>query len=101
MTFIILVIAALLILSFPTLRCAVSHPLKLVRYGVVDLYQYVKYQKWNECSTGELIAYVGLFGKGKTLSAVHKVVSMYKQYAADVGRAAGQGAVQRGLVYPL
>lgn len=65
MTFIILVIAALLILSFPTLRCAVSHPLKLVRYGVVDLYQYIKYQKWNECSTGELIAYVGLFGKGK------------------------------------
>ena len=80
MTFIILVIAALLILSFPTLRCAVSHPLKLVRYGVVDLYQYIKYQKWNECSTGELIAYVGLFGKGKTLSAVHKVVSMYEQY---------------------
>ena len=56
MTFIILVIAALLILSFPTLRCAVSHPLKLVRYGVVYLYQYIKYQKWNECSTGELIA---------------------------------------------
>lgn len=30
--------------------------------------------------TGELVAYVGLFGKGKTLSAVHKVVTAYKKY---------------------
>lgn len=80
MTFIIMVIVALCLFSFPTLRCAVFHPIKLVRYGVVDLYQYIKYQRWNECSTGELVAYVGLFGKGKTLSAVHKVVSMYEQY---------------------
>ena len=80
MAFIIMVIIALCLFSFPTLRCAVFHPVKLVRYGVVDLYEYIKYQRWNECSTGELIAYVGLFGKGKTLSAVHKVVSMYEQY---------------------
>ena len=64
----------------PTIRCAFFHPVKLVRYGAVDLFQYLKYRKWNECRTGELVAYVGLFGKGKTLSAVHKVVSMYKQY---------------------
>ena len=70
----------LALVFFPTLRCAVCHPVKLVRYGAVDLYQYLKYQKWNECKTGELVAYVGLFGKGKTLSAVHKVVSMYEQY---------------------
>ena len=54
--------------------------MKLVRYGVTDLYAYIKYRRWNECKTGELVAYVGLFGKGKTLSAVHKVVSMYEQY---------------------
>lgn len=64
----------------PTIRCAFFHPVKLVRYGAVDLFQYLKYRKWNECRTGELVAYVGLFGKGKTLSAVHKVVSMYEQY---------------------
>ena len=54
-----------------TIRCAFFHPVKLVRYGAVDLFQYLKYRKWNECRTGELVAYVGLFGKGKTLSAVH------------------------------
>lgn len=30
--------------------------------------------------TGELVAYTGLFGKGKTLSAVHRVVTAYKHY---------------------
>ena len=72
MAFIIMVIIALCLFSFPTLRCAVFHPVKLVRYGAVDLYEYIKYQKWNECKTGELVAYVGLFGKGKTLSAVQR-----------------------------
>lgn len=68
------------ILSFPTLRCAFFHPVKMFRYAPVDLLKYFRYERWNECQTGELVAYVGLFGKGKTLSAVHKVVSMYNQY---------------------
>lgn len=80
MAVIILIGLGLVLALCPTIRCALFHPVKLVRYGAVDLFQYLKYRKWNECRTGELVAYVGLFGKGKTLSAVHKVVSMYEQY---------------------
>ena len=80
MAVIILIGLGLVLALCPTIRCAFFHPVKLVRYGAVDLFQYLKYRKWNECRTGELVAYVGLFGKGKTLSAVHKVVSMYEQY---------------------
>lgn len=80
MTLIILIIVALVLVYFPTLRCALCHPVKLTRYGVSDLIRYIRFQRWNECQTGELVAYVGLFGKGKTLSAVHKVVSMYERY---------------------
>ena len=80
MTLIILIIAALVLVYFPTLRCALLHPVQLTRYGVSDLIRYIRFQRWNECQTGELVAYVGLFGKGKTLSAVHKVVSMYERY---------------------
>ena len=53
MTFIILVIVVLLILSFPTLRCAVSHPIKLVHYGITDLYAYIKYQKVEQSAAPE------------------------------------------------
>lgn len=80
MTLLVLILAAVVLVWFPTLRCAVFHPVYLVRYGISDLIRYIKFERWNECKTGELVAYVGLFGKGKTLSAVHKVVSMYERY---------------------
>ncbi len=80
MVWIILLIALVLLAAFPALRCALFHPLKLIYFGSVDLLNYIKYQGWNNCPAGELVAYTGLFGKGKTLSAVHKVVSMYHQY---------------------
>lgn len=64
----------------PKIRCAFCHPISTIRYGVVDLYYYFLHNKANLYHTGELIAYVGLFGKGKTLSAVHRVVSAYNKY---------------------
>lgn len=76
----VLIVIAVLIACFPVLRCAVSHPVKLTGYAFRDLFEYIRYEKWNECQTGELVAYCGLFGKGKTLSAVHKVVGLYYQY---------------------
>lgn len=80
MWFLVLIVIALFLACSPVLRCAVSHPLKLTGYAFRDLFGYIRYEKWNECQTGELVAYVGLFGKGKTLSAVHKVVGLYYQY---------------------
>lgn len=61
-------------------RVIVTHPISTVRYGVIDLYKYFRYRCWNICATGTISCYVGLFGKGKTLSAVHRVVSLYKRY---------------------
>ena len=61
-------------------RVIVTHPISTVWYGVIDLYKYFRFHRWDECATGTISCYVGLFGKGKTLSAVHKVVSLYKRY---------------------
>lgn len=61
-------------------RVIVTHPISSVWYAVIDLYKYFRYRCWNVCATGTISCYVGLFGKGKTLSAVHKVVSLYKRY---------------------
>ena len=80
MVFIVLIVLVLALAAFPTLRCAVSHPFALVINGVKDLYRYIRHKESNLCPTGELVAYTGLFGKGKTLSAVHRVVSAYHQY---------------------
>lgn len=63
-----------------TFRVLALHPVGAIRYGVKDLAQYIKYHKWNNCSTGKLVCFVGLFGKGKTLSAVHHVLALYRRY---------------------
>lgn len=61
-------------------RTVVQHPFKTVFCALKDLYKYFRYCKWRNCKTGEIRCYVGLFGKGKTLSAVHRVLLLYKKY---------------------
>lgn len=61
-------------------RVTLSHPVKTVKNGFRDFVKYVRYKRWREYATGKILCYVGLFGKGKTLSAVHCVVSVYKKY---------------------
>lgn len=80
MIVIALIAVGFLLACCPKVRCCVCHPVLTVRYGAIDLYYYFKLNKKNLYHTGELVAYVGLFGKGKTLSAVHKVVSAYNNY---------------------
>lgn len=80
MLLIVLIVLTVVLASFPTLRCAVLHPVSLVWYGARDAFHYIRHHQYDLCGSGELVAYTGLFGKGKTLSAVHKVVTSYHQY---------------------
>lgn len=70
-----------LFILFPILSCFVFHPISDIKNGIVDLFFYFKHKKYNNCKgIGKLIMFIGLFGKGKTLSAVHTVVGLYKKY---------------------
>lgn len=80
MILLVMIGAVFALAMFPTLRCAVFHLVPLIVNGVRDLKQYIAHKEYNNYGTGELVAYTGLFGKGKTLSAVHRVVSAYHQY---------------------
>ena len=72
-------VVILLVIS-PLFRCAFFHPCSLTFFGVKDLFLYARHHEGDRCRTGELVAYTGLFGKGKTLSAVHRVVSAYRRF---------------------
>lgn len=83
MIFIIIVAFVLCVvieLFFPRLFCALVHPFKTVYYAVRDAVDCVKYKRYNQCPVGELVAFCGLFGRGKTLSAVHRICGMYERY---------------------
>lgn len=80
MLVIVLIALAFGLVMFPTFRCACFHPLAVIVNGAVDLKNYILHKEYNNYGTGELVAYTGLFGKGKTLSVVHRVVSAYNGY---------------------
>jgi len=80
LVFLLVIGVVVLLAFFPTIRCAVSHPISVSIYGIKDVWNYIWHKEANFCGTGELVAYTGLFGKGKTLSAVHRVTSAYKAY---------------------
>lgn len=61
-------------------RVAVCHPIKTVCYVVRDLIDYIRFKQWRNCKTGTIKCFIGLFGKGKTLDAVHYVLEQYHRY---------------------
>ncbi len=79
MIIIVFIAVGFLLVMFPVLRCALFNLPGVIINGVRDLILYIRHHESNRCRSGELVAYTGLFGKGKTLSAVHRVVSDYKR----------------------
>ncbi len=80
MQYLLIIAAAILLISSVFLRTLVFHPFAFVFYMGKDLIQFIRYKMWRLCKSGKLICFVGLFGKGKTLSAVHYVISRYRLY---------------------
>lgn len=58
--------------------CIFSNLVPALLYALKDIFLYVKHKKGRLVRTGEIIAYIGLFGRGKTLSAVHKICTIYR-----------------------
>lgn len=81
MTRILLVFAAVLLFAFcHTFRLFVLHPFRFVYYLINDGIWFIIHRDYNKCPTGKISAYVGHFGRGKTLSAVAYIVSLYDKY---------------------
>ncbi len=77
--FMAVVLIIVLMLSV-TVRVLFSNPQYALFYAFRDAFFYILHKKWRNCQTGEIVCYVGLFGKGKTLSVVHTVVFLYHRY---------------------
>lgn len=74
------IVLALLFICSPVFRCMVFHAISTVVYTAADFAVWLSRAGWRCCKTGEIVAFCGLFGKGKTLSAVHRVTRLYKRY---------------------
>lgn len=61
-------------------RVTFFHPIKSIRYSILDIYHYFKYRKKDLYNAGMLNCYFAHFGGGKTLSVVHYVARLFKRY---------------------
>lgn len=80
MVFLLLLVFLFLCYCFTSFRICCFHPFKFLYYSIVDAFFWFAHRRWNECNGGYINAYVGLFGRGKTLSAVQRCISSYCQY---------------------
>lgn len=78
--FIIFIGLIICILVFPKFRCFIINPHFDIFYGSKDLFSFFRFKKFNLAPTGVFRIYTGEFGKGKTLSAVHYCLNIYRKY---------------------
>lgn len=68
-------------LAWPLGRFITFHLWQIFPGGIVDIYRYFKYRRWNECTAfGRIICYTGLFGQGKTKECVRFLTDQYRRY---------------------
>lgn len=68
----------------PLFRCFLFNLHRCGFYGAKDIFLYIKNRQWRIWNGYGLDIYVGLFGKGKTLSASKYVISQAKHYNLNV-----------------
>ena len=65
-------------------RCIITNIHREIKYLGLDTYEYFKEKKWNQWNGFGLNIYVGMFGRGKTLSATKYVLAQAKRYKLNI-----------------
>lgn len=79
--FIVIILAVfVLFFRFPYVRVLITKFPLWFGLTLKDIFYWFKDRKFFVCPSGKIIAFCGLFGKGKTLSMVHYVTRMYRRY---------------------
>lgn len=81
MWIVLLVLLFILFCFFPAIvLCGIKNVFKVLFYAVKDWINRVRFKEKLRAKTGEIIAFFGYFGRGKTLSAVHFIRAVYRAY---------------------
>lgn len=93
---IIIILACVVVLFVSiTVRVIVTHPVQTIKYVCIDVYNFIRHKLFNICPDGRIIAFCGLFGKGKTLSMIHKAVALYDRYNDKIVWDAEKGFIRQ------
>lgn len=79
-----LLIITIILLFCKLTRCIIINIHREIAYLGIDLFNYFRYKKWNDWNGFGLNIYIGMFGRGKTLSATKYVLRQAKRYNLNV-----------------
>lgn len=77
---VILLGIGILFFRFPYVRVLIIKFPLWFGLTIKDIFYWFKERKFFVCPSGRIIAFCGLFGKGKTLSMVHYVTRLYRRF---------------------
>lgn len=80
LTKIVLIGIVIVLFTVPLVRCALFNLHRICYYSVKDIYTYFKLCKWQDFNLYGIDLFVGMFGKGKTLTMTHRVAGLYNKY---------------------
>ena len=83
MKILILIFLVALAIS-PLMRCIVRNLTNIYFYGIKDTILYFKERKWEDFDYFGIQMFVGMFGRGKTLSMSHKAQQIYDRFGDKV-----------------
>ena len=83
MKILLLVLLVVYIVS-PLLRCIVHNFALVYFYGVKDTILYFKEKRWKRFNYYGIDMFIGMFGMGKSLSAIHRCTQIYETFGDKV-----------------
>ena len=67
-------------LVFPLVRCVFFNLFNVFFYTPLDVFRFFYHKRYKEFNRFGIKMYVGMFGRGKTLSMTHECLQLYKKY---------------------
>lgn len=65
-------------------RCLIFNIHYAIYYLVMDIYEFLRFKKWQDFNYYGIDMFIGMFGHGKTLSMTHKARLLYKKYGDSI-----------------
>lgn len=81
---IIVIIFIFALVVSPLARLIVRNLHRIGLYSVLDIVNYIRYQKWKEFNYYGIEMFIGMFGHGKTLSMTHSARLIYEAFGDSV-----------------
>lgn len=75
-----MIVLTFVMVMFPYVRCFIFNIFKVIYYLPRDLFYYFAHRVYNNAPVGMLVSIIGYFGRGKTLTVVYLVISLYMRF---------------------